>query len=91
MTTYCAPRALVRRQLAPMRIILLLLLLLAIGVLAAGGPVILSVPSRGPAPTLELGVRTAPTEPAPSISDTVTDDGIPVDGRRGWGQQVGGA
>ncbi len=91
MTTCCAPRALVRRQLAPVRIILLLLLLLAIGVLAAGGPVILSVPSRGPAPTLDLRAGPAPAEPARAISDTVTDDGIPVDGRRGWGQQAGGA
>ena len=91
MTTCCAPRATVRRQLAPTRIILLLLLFLAIGVLAAGGPVLLSVPSRGPAPALELGARTAPTEPAPAISDTVTGDGIPVVGRRGWGQQAEGA
>ncbi len=91
MTTCCTPLALVRRQLAPMRIILLLLLLLAIGVLAAGGPVLLSVPSRGPAPTLDLGAGPVPAAPAPAISDTVTDDGIPVDGRRGWEHGDGGA
>ena len=91
MNTCCAPRAMARRQLAAVWVILLLLLLLVIGVLATGCPAILSVPSRGPAPTLELVAGTAPVEPAPAISDTVTNDGIPVDGRHGWEQRAGGA